>query len=126
MPRANDAALRVAALQAAPERVRAPRAAGRRLWTVEGEVAVAVDGSRIWDPEVERSRPAVVVRMPAHFARHLAAVLDDWTTIGRLLESARGADQRELAGALHEAAGVADSLPVVRADAGGRAEPAPG
>jgi hypothetical protein len=126
MPRPGDAALPPAPLQLPAEIVAAPRTAGRRLWTVEGQVAVAVDGSRIWDPDVERARPAVVVRMPAHFARHLAAVLADWTTIGRLLESARGADQCELAGALKEAAGVADSLAVVRADAGGWNEPASG
>jgi hypothetical protein len=55
--------------------------------------------------------------MPAHFARHLAAVLDDWSTIGRLLESARGAEERELATALHDAARAADALSA-RRDAG--------
>lgn len=122
MPRPGDAAS-PAPVQLAAEVITVRPAAGRRLWTVEGEVAVAVDGSRIWDPEVQRLQPAVVLRMPPHFARHLAAVLDDWTTIGHLLESARGADQRELAGALQEAAGVADSLPPGRPEAGGRIEP---
>jgi hypothetical protein len=41
-------------------------------------------------------------------------VLEDWTTIGRILESARGTDERDLAGVLHEAARVAEAL---RADA---------
>ena len=57
-----------------------------------------------------RPAPAVVLRMPPYVARHLACVLDDWSTIGRLLESARGGDERDLAGVLYEAARVADSL----------------
>jgi len=52
--------------------------------------------------------------MPSYVARHLACLLDDWSTIGRLLESARGGDERDLAGALYEAAQAADAL---RADA---------
>jgi hypothetical protein len=56
----------------------------------------------------------VVLRMPSYVARHLACVLDDWSTIGRLLESARGGDERDLAGVLYEAARTADSM---RADA---------
>jgi hypothetical protein len=79
-------------------------------------VIVAVDGSQIWDADQRRRRSAVVVRMPADFARHLSAVLDDWTTIGRLLESCRGAEQHELAGALHAAALVADALSTFAAD----------
>ena len=83
---------------------------GLSHWVVEDKVSVAVDGSRVWDAEEERPEPAVVVRMPAHVARHLARVLDDWSTIGRLLESSRGADEHDLAGVLHEAAKVADTL----------------
>lgn len=79
-------------------------------WTVEDVVDVAVDREGVWDPEKSVSVPAVVVRMPAHIARHLACVLDDWTTIGRILESARGTDERDLAGALHEAARAAEAL----------------
>ena len=75
---------------------------------------VEVDGERVWDPEEAVRVPAVVLRMPAHVARHLACVLDDWTTIGRILESARGTDERDLAGVLHEAARAAEAL---RADA---------
>jgi len=52
--------------------------------------------------------------LPAYVARHLARVLDDWSAIGRLLESARGTDERDLAGVLYEAARAADAL---RADA---------
>jgi hypothetical protein len=81
-----------------------------RQWVVDGEVAVAVDGTRLWDTDRQTAAPAVVMRMPAHFARHLAAVLDDWSTIGRLLESSRGAEQRDLAAALHEAARAAEAL----------------
>ncbi|HYT10521.1 MAG TPA: hypothetical protein VEL73_07655 [Mycobacteriales bacterium] len=82
----------------------------KRRWVVEDLVDVSVDGDRVWDPEEAVPVPAVVVRMPAHVARHLACVLDDWTTIGRILESARGTDERGLAGVLHEAARAADGL----------------
>jgi hypothetical protein len=87
-------------------------------WLVEDEVDVSVDGSRVWNADQQRPEPAVVMRMPAHYARHLAAVLDDWSTIGRLLESARGAEERELATALHEAARAAEELSAHR-DTGG-------
>jgi hypothetical protein len=81
-----------------------------RRWTVENAVTVEVDGTKVWDEEDQRSLPAVLLQMPAHVARHLARILDDWTTICRILESARPVDERDLAGALHEAARVADSL----------------
>jgi len=83
---------------------------GSRRWRVEDVVDVEVDGERVWDPEEAVPVPAVVLRMPAHIARHLACVLDDWTTIGRILESARGTDERDLAGVLHEAARAAEAL----------------
>jgi hypothetical protein len=77
-------------------------AAATRCWTVEQMLTVEVDGSRvIHDGEAV---PAVVVRVPAFVAHHLAHVLDDWTTIGDIMESGRGSDERELAVALHEAA----------------------
>jgi hypothetical protein len=85
-----------------------------RRWRVEDVVEVEVERERVWDPEEAVRVPAVVLRMPAHVARHLACVLDDWTTIGRILESARGTDERDLAGVLHEAARAAEAL---RADA---------
>jgi hypothetical protein len=88
-----------------PEQFRGPG-----TWTVEDLVDVVVDGEGVWDPEKAVPVPAVVVRMPAHVARHLACVLDDWTTIGRILESARGTDERDLAGVLHEAARAAEAL----------------
>ena len=81
---------------------------GRRQWTVEEVVTVSVEDDAVWDPEAGPV-PAVVVRMPAHVARHLACLLDDWTTIGRILESARGTDERDLAGALHDAARAAEA-----------------
>jgi hypothetical protein len=86
---------------------------GRRpphRWRVEDVVDVEVDGEHVWDPEEAVRVPAVVLRMPAHVARHLACVLDDWTTIGRILESARGTDERDLAGVLREAARAAEAL----------------
>ena len=82
----------------------------RREWVVEEVVTVSVADDEVWDPEAGPV-PAVVVRMPAHVARHLACLLDDWTTIGRILESARGTDERDLAGALHEAARAAEAEP---------------
>jgi hypothetical protein len=81
-----------------------------RRWTVEDVVTVEVDGTQVWDEEEQRSLPAVVVEMPAHIARHLACILDDWTTICRILESARPVDERDLAGVLHEAARTADAF----------------
>jgi hypothetical protein len=81
-----------------------------KRWVVEDLVDVAIDDQGVWDPEEAVPVPAVVVRMPAHVARHLAGVLDDWTTIGRILESARGTDERDLAGVLHEAARAAEAL----------------
>jgi hypothetical protein len=86
------------------------QAADPATWTVEDQVDVMVDTDGVWDPEKSVPVPAVVVRMPAHIARHLACVLDDWTTIGRILESARGTDERDLAGVLYEAARAAEAL----------------
>jgi hypothetical protein len=76
-----------------------------RCWTVEEMTTVEIDGSRVVydDGEV----PAVIVRVPAFVAHHLAHVLDDWTTVGEIMESGRGSDERELAVALHEAARAA-------------------
>lgn len=87
-----------------------PEPGAQRRWVIEDVVDVAIDREGVWDPEEAASVPAVVLRMPAHVARHLACVLDDWTTIGRILESARGTDERDLAGALHEAARAAEAL----------------
>jgi hypothetical protein len=81
-----------------------------RRWSVENAVTVEVDGTKVWDHEEERALPAVVLQMPAYVARHLACILDDWSTICRILESARPFDERDLAGALHEAAHAADAL----------------
>ncbi len=79
--------------------------ASSRCWTVEQLLTVEVDGSRIIHDD--EAVPAVVVRMPAFVAHHLAHVLHDWTTIGEIMESGRGSDERELATALHEAARAA-------------------
>ncbi len=92
-----------------------------RRWTVENAVTVEVDGTNVWDEEDQRSLPAVVLQMPAHVARHLACILDDWTTICRILESARPVDERDLASALHEAARTADAAREAAADGTGLA-----
>jgi hypothetical protein len=73
-------------------------------------VTIDVDGTRVWDEEDQRSVPAVVLQMPPHVARHLACILDDWTTICHILESARPVDERDLARMLLEAAQTADAL----------------
>ena len=87
-----------------------PESPGPRRWLVEDVVDVTIDGDGTWDPDEGALAPAVVLRMPTYVARHLACVLDDWSTIGRLLESARGGDERDLAGVLYEAARAADAL----------------
>jgi hypothetical protein len=87
-----------------------PEPPGTRRWLVEDVVDVTIDREGTWDPEEGDNTPAVVMRMPAYVARHLACVLDDWSTIGRLLESARGGDERDLAGVLYEAARAAEAL----------------
>lgn len=81
-----------------------------RRWLVEDNIDVSIDGDGAWDTEEGRPAPSVVLRMPAYVARHLACLLDDWSTIGRLLESARGGDERDLAGVLYEAARAAEAL----------------
>ena len=97
-----------------PRDFRTCPASDSHRWLVEDVVDVSVDDEGTWDPEEGGPAPAVVLRMPSYVARHLACLLDDWSTIGRLLESARGGDERDLAGALYEAAQAADAL---RADA---------
>jgi hypothetical protein len=87
-----------------------PEPSDRRQWLVDDVMDVTIEAAGAWEPEETQTVPAVVLRMPAHAARHLACVLDDWSTIGRLLESARGADERDLAGVLHEAARAAEAL----------------
>jgi hypothetical protein len=80
-----------------------PAMANHRRWVIEaGQVWVEIDGTLLYDGE--RSVPAIVVRMHGHFAHHLAHIFADWTTIADMLESGRGADEHELAEALHEAA----------------------
>jgi hypothetical protein len=68
---------------------------------------VEIDGTRVAHDEEGEEVPAVIVRVPAFVAHHLAHVLDDWTTVGEIMESGRGSDERELAVALHEAAKAA-------------------
>jgi len=89
-------------------------AAANRCWTVEQLLTVEVDGSKIVHDD--EAVPAVVLRAPAFIAHHLAHVLDDWTTIGEIMESGRGSDERELAAALHEAAKAAGDPGANRCD----------
>jgi hypothetical protein len=83
-------------------------------WTVEQMMTVEIDGSRVVHDDEDV--PAVIVRVPAFVAHHLAHVLDDWTTIGEIMESGRGSDERELAVALHEAARAASDPGANRCD----------
>ena len=57
-----------------------------------------------------RDQVAAAARAGLRAATLNSSNLDDWSTIGRLLESARGGDERDLAGVLYEAARAADSL----------------
>jgi hypothetical protein len=78
-----------------------------RCWTVEQMTTVEIDGSRVVYDDEGKEVPAIIVQVPAFVAHHLAHVLDDWTTVGEIMESGRGSDERELAAALHEAAKAA-------------------
>jgi hypothetical protein len=62
-------------------------------WVPEQGVIVEISGE-IRDP----------VSIAGYVAHHLSHVLADWTTIGQLLESGRGADETALAAVLHDAA----------------------
>jgi hypothetical protein len=74
----------------------------------EQGVVVEVSG-QIRDPETGAMQPCVSVRVAGYVAHHLSHVLADWTAIGELLESGRGADETALAAVLHDAAAsVAD------------------
>jgi hypothetical protein len=110
-PGASACSLSVTVEPLRPREIRPlPEPSGSPRWLVEDVVDVSVDGDGVRDPDDGSRTPAVVVRMPAYVARHLACLLDDWSTIGRLLESARGGDERDLAGALYEAAREAEAL----------------
>ena len=75
---------------------------GRR-WTTEDGVMVEVAGE-VRDQDTGDMLPFVSVNMVGSFAHHLAHVLADWSAIGDLFESGRGADESTLAAVLHDAA----------------------
>jgi hypothetical protein len=72
-------------------------------WVPEQGVVVEVSGE-IRDQETGAMRPCISVRVAGYVAHHLSHVLADWSTIGQLLESGRGADETALAAVLHDAA----------------------
>jgi hypothetical protein len=72
-------------------------------WAPEQGVVVEVSG-QIRDPETGAMQPCVSVRVAGYVAHHLSHVLADWTAIGALFESGRGADETALAAVLHDAA----------------------
>jgi hypothetical protein len=72
-------------------------------WEPEQGVIVEISGE-ICDPETGAIQPCVSVSIAGYVAHHLSHVLADWTTIGKLLESGRGADETALAAVLHNAA----------------------
>jgi hypothetical protein len=69
-------------------------------------VIVEVDDSTVLDPVDDVRLAAVVVRMPAYFAEHLARVLEAWSDIAQRVNQV-SADETELAGALSRAARAA-------------------
>jgi hypothetical protein len=73
---------------------------------IEDPVTIEVDGSTVLDPEDGKPLTAVLVRMPAYFAEHLAQVLTAWTSIGELIHEWSG-DESGLAEGLLFAARAA-------------------
>lgn len=69
-------------------------------------MTVEVDGSTLADPETGAPLTAVLVRMPAYFAEHLACVLASWTTIGELV-TILSADESRMSETLDLAADAA-------------------
>jgi hypothetical protein len=72
-------------------------------WEPEQGVVVEVSGE-IRDQETGAIQPCVSLSIAGYVAHHLSHVLADWTTIGELMESGRGADETALAVVLHDAA----------------------
>lgn len=72
-------------------------------WPTTDGALVEVAGE-IQDCDAGAMRPCVSLNMPGHLAHSLAHVLADWSTIGDLMGSGRGADETELAALLHHAA----------------------
>jgi hypothetical protein len=76
------------------------------VWVTEDSVRLEVDGSTVPDPDDGVQLTAVLVRMPAWFAEHLAEVLAAWTAIGEHVREFPGGEQ-DLATGLRSAVQVA-------------------
>lgn len=72
-------------------------------WLPEQGVVVDVAGE-IRDQETGTMQPCISVSIAGYVAHHLSHVLADWSIIGELMESGRGADETALAAVLHDAA----------------------
>jgi len=76
-------------------------------WIIEQATVVELDGSTLPDPESGEPRTAIVVRMPAFVAEHLAAALRAWSQVGQLVIDAWSGGETETASTLLAAAQVA-------------------
>jgi len=85
-------------------------------WIIEHATVVALDGTTVPDPETGQPRTAIVVRMPAFVAEHLACCSSpgrSWarssSTVGRRdrdsVHTPRGSPGRETAGRWRSAGG---------------------
>jgi hypothetical protein len=68
--------------------------------------AVEVDGSSVWDPDVESAVPAVVLRLPGDRAHAVAHALADWSRVCALVTDSVNSYEQPLADALAKAAVV--------------------
>ncbi|HEV8713811.1 MAG TPA: hypothetical protein VGX03_13415 [Candidatus Binatia bacterium] len=75
-------------------------------WIIEQATVVALDGSTLPDPETGQPRTAIVVKMPAFVAEHLAAVLVAWSQLSQIVDAWSG-EETETASTLLAAAQVA-------------------
>ena len=76
-------------------------------WIIEQATVVELDGSTVPDPETGQPRTAIVVRMPAFVAEHLAATLLAWSRIGQVIVDTWSGDETETASTLLAAAQIA-------------------
>jgi hypothetical protein len=76
-------------------------------WTIEQATVVELDGSTVPDPETGQPRTAIIVRMPAFVAEHLAAVLVAWSQVGQNVVDAWSGEETETASTLQAAAQLA-------------------
>jgi hypothetical protein len=79
-------------------------------WIVEQATVVTLDGSTLPDPETGQPRAAIVVKMPAFVAEHLAAALLAWSHVGRVVIDAWSGGETETVSTLLAAAAIARRL----------------